>query len=53
MNSSAIYLGGVMGAVMGTLVIADGAAVARLGWIGFSLTALLSVFLSGNASGRG
>jgi predicted MFS family arabinose efflux permease len=53
MNSSAIYLGGAMGAVMGALVIADGAAVARLGWIGFSLTALLSVFLSGNASGRG
>jgi predicted MFS family arabinose efflux permease len=55
MNSSAIYLGGAMGAAAGALVIADG-AMERLGWVasGFGLAALLSVLLSGSStSGRG
>jgi predicted MFS family arabinose efflux permease len=44
LNSSAIYLGSATGAVVGALVIADG-AVGRLGWVaaGFSLAALLAV----------
>jgi predicted MFS family arabinose efflux permease len=55
MNSSAIHLGGAMGAAMGALIITDG-AMERLGWVaaGFGLAALLSVLLSGGStSGRG
>ena len=51
MNSSAIYLGSAMGA----LIITD-CAMERLGWVaaGFGLAALLSVLLSGGStSGRG
>jgi DHA1 family inner membrane transport protein len=57
LNSSAIYLGGAMGAAVGALVIADG-GLERLGWVaaGFSVAALLampaSVHAASHRSGR-